>query len=80
MECFWLTVTRSAEPTPLNLGIGVTATSEADAQALVYERYGDQVVVKAVTLVTDMRQIDQHHVVPNMGNHLVRGIWWPRQT
>ncbi|MGZ3274231.1 MAG: hypothetical protein ACXU8Z_10745 [Caulobacteraceae bacterium] len=80
MERFWVKTRPSVDPTPLNMGIGVTAASEADARLLIRLHFGDEVVVENVTVIADMAEIDQDHVVPNMGNHMVRGVWWPRQT
>jgi hypothetical protein len=30
-----------------------------------------------IEAITDMRQLDQNHVVPNMGNWFERGVWFP---
>jgi hypothetical protein len=80
MERFWFKTRPSVDPTPLNMGIGVTAACEADARLLVREHFGDEVAVEGVMVIADMTEIDQNHVAPNTGNHMVRGVWWPRQT
>lgn len=60
-------------------GCGVTALSVEDALSLLKEHlfpYGLPKIGKLVEDV-DISTIDHHHVVPNMGNVLVRGIWYP---
>jgi hypothetical protein len=32
----------------------------------------------AVIEDVDVRELDQGHVVPNMGDPTVRGVWYPR--
>jgi hypothetical protein len=62
------------------LGIGVTAYSVDDAKHLIDDaarRWGwDYEVLKIVEDV-DVRDLDQGHVVPNMGPPNLRGIWYP---
>jgi hypothetical protein len=75
LKRYWVTFERQQTPSLLNLGVGVTAYSEADACKLVAEAF-DQRIVR-VEVITDMRSIDQKHVIPHMGNHFERGIWFP---
>lgn len=77
MERFWIDVASSSSPFVSRLGIGVTAGSENDARTIVADRFGAKVTISHVRVIKDMRSVDQHHVVPNMGNHFVRGIWFP---
>jgi hypothetical protein len=70
MRPFWVT-------TDVGLGVGVTAASEAEALALIFEAFGSERRVKDIRPIADMRELDQGHVVPNMGNWFVRGIWFP---
>jgi hypothetical protein len=72
---YWVTFERQQTPSLLNLGVGVTAYSEADARKLVAEAFDQRIV--GVEVITDMRSIDQKHVIPHMGNHFERGIWFP---
>jgi len=64
-------------PSPLNLGIGVAATSERDARALFSAAFGDGAEIAGLAPIQSVDDLDQHHVVPNMGNILVRGIRFP---
>jgi hypothetical protein len=75
MHRYWITFESGLRPSVLNLGAGVTATSEADARKMVADAF-DKPIVRAVEIF-DMSLIDQRHVVPNMGNHFERGIWFP---
>jgi hypothetical protein len=61
-------------------GVGVTAHDRQDALALVKELvFGDQdlPIVLEVQEGIDISKLDQKHVVPNMGNPLKRGVWFP---
>jgi hypothetical protein len=74
---YWITLERITEPSPLNLGVGITARSESDARALFEQAWGTEYRIEIIEAVDDMRSIEQNHVAPNMGNHMVRGIWFP---
>ncbi len=74
MERYWITFEKR-DSSFLNLGLGVTAYSEADAREIV-RAVSDRPIVK-IEVIFDMRDIEQKHVAPNMGNHFRRGIWFP---
>jgi hypothetical protein len=76
MDRFWVKFAAMA-PAPFNLGVGVTARDEADAIYLTRFVVGDREIA-SVGRLDDLALLDQKHVVPNMGNAFVRGIWWPR--
>ena len=78
MERFWAHTKRRAQPSPLNLGVGVTAHSEADALELIADCFSG-IEVERLEFVSDLALLDQRHVVPNMGDHMIRGVWFPRQ-
>lgn len=61
---------------PMSLGVGVSARSEDDAKLLFRQAWPDHRIV-GIKAITDMRDIDQNHVAPNMENWLRRGIWFP---
>lgn len=69
-------------PIPDRLGIGVTARSRAEANTLAREaatRLGLPVLDTTNALEDiDIRDLDQRHVVPNMGPPNLRGVWFPR--
>jgi len=77
MQPYWITIERGPEPTPLNLGAGITAISEADARVLFAETFEPVCRIERIVAVTDIRDIEQGHVVPNMGNWFRRGVWFP---
>ena len=58
-------------------GEGITARSEADALGLFEAAFGHERRLSHLQLVHDASELDQGHVVPNMGNWLRRGIWYP---
>ena len=76
MHPYWFTFEPLNSRTPLNSGAGVTARDDEDARRLVREAFGDLSVAKMAVL-KDLDGLDQGHVRPNMGNILVRGIWFP---
>jgi hypothetical protein len=80
LKRFWFTFESSSIPSILNLGCGVTAYDLPDAQALlqrtVFPAYGDR-CVKSITENIDISTLEEKHVRPNMGNPVVRGVWFP---
>ena len=71
MRPYWITTDRT-----MSLGVGVTARSEEDAIDLLRQVWpADRIV--SIHAISDIRELDQGHVVPNMGNWLRRGIWFP---
>ena len=66
---------------PGALGIGVTAYSRSEAESLAREaaaRLGRSFDLATVTEDIDIRDLDQDHVVPNIGPVNFRGVWFPR--
>ena len=62
------------------LGIGVTAHSLEEAEALAMrtcEASGWVFDVVKVVADIDVRDLDQNHVVPNMGPPNFKGVWFP---
>jgi len=76
MKIYWLKFLEPAVSQGLGLGAGVTARDRADAAALVQDAFGD-VRIASIDPVDDVSSLDQGHVRPNMGNILIRGIWFP---
>jgi len=66
---YWITVDG-------RLGIGVTGQNEEDALALAASALGSSTVASIRPLLA-MTELDQGHVVPNMGNWFERGVWFP---
>jgi hypothetical protein len=76
MHPYWIVVERKLFPG--RTGIGITARSEAHALALLTKAYGSAYRVISIKIIEDMRELDQKHVIPNMGNWFKLGIWYPR--
>ena len=76
---YWIQFARFNEPSPLNLGCGVTAESQEDALFLIRTKVlrGTPVAVGRIIASVDIATLDQAHVIPNMGNPLIRGVWFP---
>jgi hypothetical protein len=64
------------EPMPGWAKVGVTAQSEADAHELILAQIGP-CEIETIEPIADMNTLDAGHVLPNIGNHLRRGIWYP---
>jgi hypothetical protein len=78
LTAFWIVPPSSHGP----LGFGVTARSFDDAlriiRALDYGRYlPDDLGALRVTEGITVAELDQPHVVANMGPIVVRGMWFP---
>lgn len=79
MQVFWIEL---AEPSPANgtgIGVGVTAIDIDDAEVLLQEAFGHCDIASA-RAINSMDDVEQNHVRPNMGNFLVRGIWFPNYS
>jgi len=76
MHPYWFTFEPIDHPTPLNLGAGVTARDAGDARRLIGEAFGG-LAVADMAVLKNLDGLDQGHVIPNMGDILVRGIWFP---
>ncbi|MER8365495.1 hypothetical protein [Mesorhizobium sp. M0306] len=73
MHPYWIRISGS-------LGVSVTARSEADALQLFALAYGIRQEIISIEIIKDMNDLDQNHVVPNLGaaNWFRRGIWYPQ--
>lgn len=60
-------------------GCGVTACSREDAVAIFAEHIVDMwYEIVHIEPIFDVSTLDRNHVLPNMGNIFVRGIWFPK--
>ena len=62
------------------MGTGVTASSKEEALELVRKRvFRSQRMPSVVKCIedVDISQLDPNHVLPNIGDDLLRGIWFP---
>jgi hypothetical protein len=76
MRPYWIVTEPRLYP-GTHSGVGITARSESDAREIYAQVFDDYILV-SIEPVVDMRDLDQNHVVPNMGNWFVRGVWYPR--
>ena len=63
-----------------HLGFGVSAFSVDDAKSLIDDaarRLGWDYEILGIVEDVDVRDLDQGHVVPNMGPPNFRGVWFP---
>ena len=80
---YWIefdSATADALPVGTRSGCGVTAGDLESALALVKRQVfeGRELPrTKNVVADVDVSHLDQRHVVPNMGNPAVAGIWFP---
>ncbi len=77
---FWFRFESLPQHSALSLGCGVTAYNYDDAIALLSERvFGTQCSSSISECIEDLNvsTLDAKHVLPNMGNVLIRGIWFP---
>lgn len=79
LKAFWIATANRRGP----LGFGVTAWSLDDAFQIIkgmgYELPEDVNHVKVIEGVR-VADLDQNHVVANMGPIVVRGLWYPFVT
>lgn len=64
-------------PSATKLGVGVTAFDEEDAMNLVSKALTLDSAATMVHADIDVRELDQNHVIPNMGAPSIRGVWFP---
>ena len=78
LTMFWYETSRNGRAAQY----GVTAYSHEDAAQLLraagYEL--EPGVAVTVTEEVTFQDLDQNHVVPNMGPMQVRGVWFPRHN
>lgn len=61
-------------------GCGVTAFSQEDALAILREKVfmdGQVPAIRSLVESIDLESLDQNHVRRNMGNPVLRGVWFP---
>lgn len=76
---YWFTFQASTKPNAFNVGCGVTAYNYDDAINLLCERVFGEDAPDVIDFEedVDVSQLDQKHVLPNMGSVVVRGVWFP---
>ena len=78
LETFWIEFPQDEN---LVMGIGVTAYSQDDAMSLIKEQGIEHWLegAREMKITTGVRidDLDQRHVVPNIGPLQLRGVWYP---
>ena len=60
------------------MGCGITAFDEEDAFSLIRKVCATPNVTFAnVSADVQIQDLDRQHVLPNVGNHFQRGVWFP---
>jgi hypothetical protein len=77
MHPYWPTVENLPQFSELSFGAGITAYSEEEAKKIFAAAFGDELRIADVRVIHAADEIEQNHVRPNMGNFLIRGIWYP---
>lgn len=79
LKRYWFRFQRLPHFTPLNIGCGVTAHDYNDALGLIRDKVfdGNDFVIMNYHEDVKPSELDQSHVVPNMGVITSRGIWFP---
>ncbi len=79
---YWIEFGHVGKRHPINLGCGVTASDIHDALLLVGMAFPDLDLGSPLSVIedVDVSSLDANHVLPNLGNVLVRGVWWPRTS
>lgn len=83
MNRFWIrfscnpTITM---PPGTKLGCGVTAKDKSQALEIIKDRvFGGKELPEILSCIEniDIRELDSGHVLPNMGNPALLGVWFP---
>lgn len=79
MKRFWIEFEESIPYSPLSIGCGITANNYDDAISLLRDRVlkGRDIKIRTIVADIDVSSLDAGHVLPNMGNVMVRGVWFP---
>ena len=77
---YWVTFSSNGNSSPLNLGCGVTASSQSEAEAMIrdviFPLFGER-ELSSIQKDIDVKTLEADHVLPNIGNPAVRGVWFP---
>jgi hypothetical protein len=73
---YWFRFEATPTPGALGLGCGVTAFNLEDALRIARE-VAPSLTIKACIEDVDISELDQSHVIPNMGLVTERGVWYP---
>ena len=81
MKIYWIQLRDGQGVRP---GFGITARNWDDAVAMLEQAFGvvastrfDKTMIEAWREIKSAAELDQNHVVPNMGVIVRRGVWFP---
>ncbi len=79
---YWFSLGNTPKCNPLGFGCGITAFTHQDAVEILHSKVfakleGQAPTIDYVIEDLDVGDLDQGHVIPNMGMVLVRGVWFP---
>jgi hypothetical protein len=81
MRRFWFQFDMSNDlPPGVRMGCGITAYDREDALRLLRERvFLETTIPRPLDIVEDVviSSLDAGHVLPNMGDVTIRGVWFP---
>lgn len=83
MKVFWVNFKQEAGnelPIGTWMGCGVTAYDKDDALKMLKEKIffdWELIPIASIKENISIEDLDQNHVVPNIGNFFMRGIWFP---
>lgn len=78
---YWFKFQPTSTPSVVNVGCGVTAHDYDDALSLLRTTVFVAKIMPAVLEVVEdviVSELDQKHVIPNMGVVAIRGVWFPK--
>jgi hypothetical protein len=75
---YWLTFADAPRVFDLSLGLGMGVTAYDKEDAIKQAAAVTDVEIVAIREVESFDELEQNHVVPNMGFMLRRGIWFPQ--
>jgi hypothetical protein len=77
---YWFKFGPLKTPSALNIGCGITAYDYDDAINVLREQvFASQPLPSIASFVedVDVSTLDQKHVLPNLGQVVKRGVWFP---
>jgi hypothetical protein len=83
LKRFWFEFSKNGPgslPIGVNSGCGVSGYDYDDALIIVKQRVFDGAELPTIEQViedVDISTLDENHILPNMGNANLRGVWFP---
>jgi hypothetical protein len=79
IKTFWITFISNSLPSLFQKGCGVSAVDEFEALSIINS---NKMVILYTSGVDNIKPIniddvEKNHILPNVGNFAVRGIWYP---